>query len=167
MALNANTVAPRNLPHLLSKLAPLGQTDGVDDYLLADCRGRILARKPGSIWKEEVATACARDVAQAGEIFSLLPRQRRGGEERVFDFRFEGGLLVVWDLGSAYLIVVCSEDVNLPMARMTANVVKEELRKDKRLRSYFAPRNGHECSLLTEQELGRELHKHVAALKRK
>lgn len=164
MARNAKTVAPKNLEHLLRKLAPLGQINGVQDYLLADCLGRVLARKPGSLWEEKAAAACARDVAQAGEILALF--WSPDGEERVFDFRFEGTLLIVWDFGGVYLLALCSEGVDLPMTRLTANVVKEELRKDKRFRNYLAPRGG-DGSLLTQEKLGRELYKHVAALKQR
>lgn len=165
MAIQANAVAPRDLSDLLGKLAPLGQVNGVQDYLLADCFGRILARKPGSLLGEEVAVGYAQDAAQAGEIFALLSSP--GGDERVFDFRFEGALLIVWDWGRVYLLALCSEDVNLPTTRMTANVVREELKKDKRFRGRLAPRDGANCGLLTEQHLGPELHKHVAALKQK
>jgi hypothetical protein len=165
MALNANALAPRNLPDLPGKLAPLARVNGLQDYLLADCFGRILARKPGSPLGEEVAVEYARDAAQAGEIFALLSSP--GADERVFDFRFEGVLVIVWDWGGVYLLALCSEEVNLPMMRMTANVVREELRKDKRFRGFLAPRDGADCRLLTEQALGTELHKHVVALKRK
>ena len=165
MARNSKTVAPKNLEHLLQKLAPLGQINGVQDYLLADCLGRVLARKPGSVWEEEIAGACARDVAQVGEILGLF--YSPDGEERVFDFRFEGALLIAWDFGSAYLVAVCSEEVDVPMTRLTDIVIKEELRKDKRCRRYLAPRRGGDGGLLTEKELGHEPYKHVAALKQR
>jgi len=163
MAVSANTIAPKNVRDLLENLAPLGQIDGVRDYLLADCQGRVLARKPGSFWKEDVAAACARDVAQVGEIFSLLTSA--DATEKVLDFRFEGSLLLVWDWGGAYLVALCGHDVNHSIARMTVNVIKEELRKDRRFKGYFAPPSGGDESLLTEQHLGKELYRYVAALK--
>ncbi len=165
MGIQTNAVTPRNLSDLLGKLAPLEQVNGVQDYLLADCFGRIVVRKPGSLLGEEVAKGYAKDAAQAGEIFALLSAS--GEDERVFDFHFEGALLIVWDWGRVYLLALCGEEVNLPTTRMTANVLRDELRKDKRFREYVAPRDGDDCGLLSEQALGPDLHKHVAALKQK
>lgn len=165
MVLSGNSIARKNMRDLLEKLAPLGLVNGVQDYLLADRRGSILARKPSSFWKDETAGACARDMAQVVEVLTLLSPDN--GQERLFDFRFEGALLIVWSLGSACLIALCSGDANLSITRMTANVIKEELRKDRRFRRYFAAPVGAESSLLTEQELGSDLHKYVAALRKK
>jgi len=165
MAVYAKTITGKSLRDLLEKLAPLGRISGVQDYLLVDRGGRIVARKSDSFWKEETARACARDMAQVGEVFRLLSVDDE--HQRVFDFRFEGTLLIAWDLGSGYLIALCSEEANLSIARMTANVVKHELRNDKRFRSYFARPIDGDCSLLTEQDLGSELYKYVAALREK
>lgn len=165
MGLHAKTIAGKNLRDLLDKLAPLGQINGVQDYFLVDRRGKIVVRKADSFWKEETASACARDMAQVGEIFGLLSGNEE--DQRVFDFHFDGALLIAWDLGSAYLIVVCSEEANLPITRMTANVIKDELRKDRRFRSWFTRHAGGDFTLLTEQDLGSELYKYVAALREK
>jgi hypothetical protein len=163
MAPKTNTVAPKKAKDLLAKLGPLAEIKGVQDYLLADSRGHILGRKPTSFWTEDAADAFARDMAQAGEIFRLL--SAGNNDEQVFDFRFRGALLVVWSFGGAYLVVLCSEEVNLSIMRMTANVIKEELRADKRFRSCFARTPGGDSSLLTEEDLESDVYKHVAALK--
>ncbi|NQT84053.1 hypothetical protein HQ563_13590 [bacterium] len=165
MALNLKTVAPKNRRSLLESLLAVGRIRGVQDYLFADSRGTILARKPGSNLKDDMAIACARDIAQERQILSLLSPP--DGNERVFDFRFEGGLLMVWDFGSSYLLALCGEDANPSIARMTINVIKEELKRDKRFKGYFVPTAAPDCSLLSEQDLGSELSKHLAALKQK
>jgi len=163
MALDAKTLAPKKLRGLTEILSPLGEVNGVQDYLLADRHGRILARKPDSLWKEEIAVAWARDVVQAAEIFaSLSPAD---SDERVFHFRFEGAVLLVWDLGSAFLLALCSDEANLSIARMTANVVKEELKKDKQFRMYFDRPAGSHFTLLAKEAVGSELYKCVEALK--
>lgn len=165
MASNVNIITRKDTRDLLERLAPIGEISGVSDYLLVDTRGIILARKPDSIWEEQVAAACARDVAQIGEILALLPVG--DGDERVFDLRFKGTLLIGWDLGSAYLFAFCKQDVNLAIMRMTVNVIKHELKKNKRFRKYLADRADGGSALLSEQAVGTELYKRVVAVKQK
>ena len=165
MAVSVNTLVSRNVRDLLEKLAPLRELSGVSDYLLSDREGKMLARNPDSTWSEEVAAACARDMAQVGSIVSLLSVDRE--EEEVFDFHFKGSLLIAWDLGRAYLLALCSEDANLAMVRMTVNVIKEELRKDRRLRSYMSQCDDQSYLLLSKQHVEGEMYKHVEALKKK
>jgi len=162
MAVNMSTVARKGSLELLQKLAPLREVEGVRDYFFVDRKGTILARKPDSPVEEEVAAACARDMAQVGEILSLLPGQEQ--DERVFDFHFKGTVLIAWDWGGAYLMALCKEGVNLAMVRMTVNVIKEELGKGRRFRGYLARHSGGEY-LLSEQDVGSERYKHVMALK--
>jgi hypothetical protein len=165
MAPNANNAVSRNIRDLVGRLAPLANVDGVQDYLLADSYGRILARKPGSSWDAEIASAYAKDMAQAAEVVRLLPMSDNG--ERLFDFHFDGAQLIVWDFGKACLVALCGRDSNRSIARMTVNVIKEELRKDKRFRDFFGPPPGSSRSLLTEEDLGSELSQQVAVLKQK
>ncbi len=163
MADNPDNAGSRNVRDLLEALAPLGEVHGVQDYFLVNSQGRVLVRKPGTPWNDEIANACARDMAQAAEVVRLLPVGK--GPERFFDFHFEAAQVMVWDFGMAYLVVVCGQDSNNPIARMTVNVVKEELRNDRRFKHFFAPPSGSSPSLLTEGDLGSELYDQAAILK--
>ncbi len=159
-----NSLVRKNVRDLLQQLAPLGEVNGVRDYLFLDRQGTILARKPDSSWAEDVATACALDAAQVGEILGLMPFQN--GDERVFDLHFKSALFVACDLGRAYLLTLCREDANLAVVRMTVNVIKEELGRDRRFRRYLEPPDGGDV-LLSEQRVGSEMYKLVVSLKQK
>jgi hypothetical protein len=148
---------------LLEKLAPIGEIDGVSDYLLVDSEGKILARKPQSSLAEDVAVACARDMAQIGETLRLLSCGNES--DGVFDVQFKGTLLIGWLLGSCYIFAFCKQGVNLPIMRMTVNIVKEELGKDKRFKKYLSERVDGDSHLLSEHSVGSELYKHVTTLK--
>jgi hypothetical protein len=183
MAANVSEAVRKSLRHLLEKLSPLGEVDGVRDYLLLDRQGTVLATKPDSLWSDEVARACARDLSQVGEILNLLPVHKGsdcptpGGngsgeagsspadKELVFDFHFKAGLLIGWRLDGTYLMALCREDTNLAIVRMTVNVLEDELQKDKQLRNYLSRRAEGECRVLSEQNLGSELYKHLVTLK--
>jgi hypothetical protein len=160
---NMNTAVSRNIQDLLEMLACLEQIEGVQDYLLVNYEGEILARKPGAPWDEDVAAAYAKDMAQAAEVYRLLSAHGQQGQP--FDFRFEGAQFMVWDFGRAHLVALCGIETNQSIARMTVNVIKEDLRKDKRFKDFFLPSVDSSSSLLTEQEVGSELYQHVAALK--
>ena len=161
MKADRNTFARRSEQELLQKLAPLGDVEGVRDYLFLNREGVILARKPDSAYDEKTAGALARHMTQAGEILRLLANHE--GDERVFDFHFKGTLLVAWELGETYLVAQCREDANPAIVRMTVNVIKDELRRNKRLRGYLA-RRSHEGPVLGEQDVGSERYRHVMAL---
>ncbi len=161
MTVNMSILARKGSCGLAEKLFPLDEIEGVRDYFFTDRTGTILARKPGSFLGEEVAAACARDMAHAGEILSVLPGYE--GDRTVFDFHFKGVSLIGWFLGDAYLMVVCRETVSPAMLRMTVNIIIEEMRKQKRLRGYLQ-RSEREY-LPGEEEVGTERYKHVLALK--
>ncbi len=163
MVVSMNSLARKQLRDVLHQLAPLGEVPGVRDYLLMDRRGTILATKPDSTWSHGSAGACAKDIAQVAEILALSPLPR--GDDRVLDFHFKGSLIVTWDLRGAYLLALCGEDANLAIARMTVNVIKEELTKDRRLGSRLGQCADGEPSLLGEQDVASEMCKHVETLK--
>jgi hypothetical protein len=165
MVPNINSVPRKDMRDLLEMLAPVGEVNGVSDYLLVDAQGTILARKPNSLWKEEAAVPCARDLAQVGETLRLLPFQ--DGEERIFDLHFKGMVFIGWELGSVYLFALCNHQASLPIMRMTVNVLKEELGKDRRFKKFLTRRDHGDSVLLSEQSIGSELYKHVTVLKQK
>ena len=158
-------IARKNKRELQERLGVLGEIKGVRDYLLVGGEGQILARNPESGWSEKAAAECARDMALAGQVLSLLSKEE--GEERVFGFHFEHSFLIGWDLGSAYLVALCREEASLAIVRMTVNVIKEELRRSKRFRPYMAERVVEDADILDEKHVQSEMYKHVVALKQK
>jgi hypothetical protein len=160
MAVNMSILARKGTQGLLQKLAPLEEIEGVRDYFFTDRNGTILVRKPDSAIGEEVAVACAKDMAQVGEILGLFPGHEH--EEKVFDFHFKGVVLIAWCLGEAYLVALCREGVSLAVLRMTFNVIKEELRRERRFKGFL--QRSDKKFLPTEQDIGNERYRHVLAL---
>jgi hypothetical protein len=85
--------------------------------------------------------------------------------DRVFEFQFKGALLVAWDLEDTYLVAQCRENANAAILRMTVNVIQDELKQDRRLRSCLT-RKPRGRPILREQDLGTERYRQVVALAR-
>jgi predicted regulator of Ras-like GTPase activity (Roadblock/LC7/MglB family) len=103
---------------------------GVRGCFICDNRGRVIAHSfsddrsmtpIGDVGREAVLTA------------AVFGRVRESASE--LDFTFTGGRLILRDLDSSLLVLLCEPQVEIAMLRLTLNVAAGQLRDDVELRS--------------------------------
>ena len=142
------------------RLRELTAVGGVRGCFICDNRGRVIQHSfsdhrsvtpLGDVGREAILTAAV--FARVGEPASEL------------DFTFTGGRLIMRDLQSSLLVLLCEPEVEIAMLRLTLNVAAAQLMEDPGLRSLLRDRPAHREVL--ENELDEISWQLLRALERK
>jgi predicted regulator of Ras-like GTPase activity (Roadblock/LC7/MglB family) len=106
-------------------LKDIDSVNGVLGTFVCGEEGKVLARSLPDATGDAALAATGRVLLQTlGGLESS--RTRKVGE---LEFHFEQGALLVKNLGTAVLCIVCGQKVNVPLLNLTANLAVKQLRK--------------------------------------
>lgn len=114
-------------------LKEIGRLAGVGGAFVCDNTGAVIVSSTPPVLATGTMNTIGREVAQ-----TFAAAERAGWESSRAEFVYNSWRLVAEDLGAAVLFVVCEEGVEMPMVRMTIDVVAAAWRKDSRVRRQLA-----------------------------
>jgi len=114
-------------------LRELGRLAGVGGAFVCDNAGAVIVSSTPPVLATGTMNTIGREVAQ-----TFAAAERAGWESTRAEFAYDTWRLVAEDLGPTVLFVVCEEDVEMPLVRMTIDVVTAAWRKDSGVRKQLA-----------------------------
>lgn len=116
-------------------LAEINGVTGVRGSFICDNRGAVIAGDAPPGLDAETLGAIGREVVQM-----MVGLQSAGEPTGELDLQYERGGLVVRDLDTAILIVLCQMQTDLALLRLTINVAVARLKQDKAAQRRLAAR---------------------------
>lgn len=121
-------------------LKELSLLPGVGGAFVCDNRGAVIVSSTPAVLATATMNAIGREVTQA-----FNAAEKAGWPSTRAEFVYDSWRLLAEDLGTAMLFLVCEAGADMPMARMSVDVVVASWRQDsgikKQLARHWAARN--------------------------
>ena len=118
------------------RLRRLREIAGVTDIFLVDAQGTMLWKASSLNYEDRVAREAAHALRAATMAIAEEVRRTEQGADCTYAV-YRSGMAAGWEFGQAFLLVLCSEAVDLSRLRMAVNVFRDSVVKNRRLRRYF------------------------------
>jgi hypothetical protein len=115
---------------IAERFREITSVEGVRGCFICDNRGRVVEHS----FKDDRSVTPLGDVGREAVLTAaVFDRVLEAASE--LDFTFTGGRLILRDLPSSLLVLLCEPEVEIAMLRLTLNVAVGQLRDDAELRS--------------------------------
>ncbi|MGH2634208.1 MAG: hypothetical protein ACRDG3_12420 [Tepidiformaceae bacterium] len=114
-------------------LKELSLLPGVGGAFVCDNRGGVIVSSTPAALATATMNTIGREVAQA-----FTAAEKAGWPSTRVEFVYDTWRLLAEDLGGAVLFLVCEEEADMPIARMTVDVVAAAWRKDSGVKKQLA-----------------------------
>ena len=114
-------------------LEQIHQVDGVQHVFVCDGQGMVLGTRSKS---QLVPLAMDRAAIHVKKIWAAI--QKRDGKPTEIETQYEHDSLLTRELGQAFVVVVYTRNINLPVLRVTLNVAATRFTQDANLQKALA-----------------------------
>jgi hypothetical protein len=123
-------------PNILEGLAPLRDVDDVTDFCLFDSEARILGvvSKYGN--DESLFSYIGKEVGRTALLLDKFGAHT-GSVVKYCQIQCKSGMILTWNFGGSFLLVLLRDTRQIPVVRMTVNIFKETASREKNFEKFF------------------------------
>ena len=123
-------------PDILDSLAGLKDIEEVTDYCFFDAEANVVGMLSKYGNEKRLFSYVGKETARTALLLDAFAK-RSGSETKHCHIRCRSGIILIWNFGGSFLMVLLSGTKQIPVVRMTVNIFKEKALGNKSFEKYF------------------------------